>query len=179
MKGNFLKFGLKPLFVAVPAIMFANGALANSGDLTIIGSVSAQTCDISVTSASGGPVLSLDLGTVAASGFGSEVVFHLKPDTSNTACDTTNMNADVTWSGSDLGPNGIENGSGTATGTRALLKAKPFGALDQFITSANPTYTFLGPQMQGDGSLQFAAQLSAGSTAGTYSSTVSYTVSYN
>jgi len=179
MKGNFLKSGLKPLFVAVPTIMFTNGVLANSGDLTIIGSVSSTTCDISVTSASGGPVLSLDLGTVAASSSGSEVVFHLQPDTSNAACNTTNLNADVTWSGSNLGPNGIENGSGTATGTRALLKAKPFGALSQFITSANPTYTFLGPQMQGDGSLQFAAQLSAGSTAGTYSSTVSYTVSYN
>lgn len=171
------KSGLKSLFITIPAILLANTVQANSGSLNLVGAVNAVTCNISVESETGSPVTMIDLGTSAVDSAGQEVIFHLSPDTSDSNCDLTNLNAEVTWSGSNLGPQGIENGSGTATGSRALLKARPLGGAVE-ITSVEPSYQFLQNQMQPDSTLQFSAQLVAGSVPGTFASTVAYSVSY-
>lgn len=174
-----LKIGLKSLFITIPAILLANTVQANSGNLNLVGTVSAVTCNISVESVSGSAVTMVDLGTSAVDSAGQEVIFYLSPDVSDSNCDLTNLNADVTWSGSNLGPQGIENSSGTAEGTRALLKARPLGGAAVDITSAQPSHEFLQSQMHQDGSLQFSAQLVAGSEPGTFASTVAYSVSYH
>ncbi|TMX34089.1 hypothetical protein [Vibrio sp. Hep-1b-8] len=153
---------------------------ANQGQITLMGSVTTQTCELFVAGAdASGNVV--ELGVVPVNGVGSEVSFELKPDPTSPCASLTGANmlgADVTWGGSALSGEGIRNENGSAVGSVVELTAKP-AAGSTVINSLNPTVAFAASEATGAAaSMAFSAKLKAGATAGTYASTISYTVAY-
>ncbi|MGY5540878.1 hypothetical protein [Vibrio brasiliensis] len=169
------------LFLSLMSPAFFSNA--NTGDITLLGSVTEATCDIELSSAGVADSV-VQLGEVSTGATGAEVAFSLAPaagSTCATLTTTTAKAADVTWASASLTNAGVANGSGTATNVKAILKAKP-AAGTEVITATNPTVSFAASEASGpSASMNFTAQLDAsgsGATAGTFRATLAYSVAY-
>lgn len=163
------------LILMVMSAMSVN-ADDNSGELHFIGSVADVTCNIKVL-VGGVPNNTIQLGSMAADGTGATAVdFSLAPE--NAAC-LEKISANVGWQSILLTPEGLGNGSGTATG--AFIRLTAGNAANTVITANNQNATFSDP----DGIRRFdftvKLALSAGvvtATPGTVWATATYTVAY-
>lgn len=172
--------------VTLSLVLSPTFANANQGQITLLGSVTAATCNIEVSTA-GRTDSVIQLGEVSVGASGDEIGFTLAPaaDSPCAALDGTTGKelkaADVTWASATLTNAGIENASGTSTNVIAKLTAKPSTG-DALITSANPTTSFSEAESSGGSAgMDFTAQLdatNASATAGTYRAVVSYSVAY-
>ncbi|HIF9340928.1 TPA: fimbrial protein [Photobacterium damselae] len=161
--------------------VISGSALANTGTVNFIGSISDTTCDI-VGEQNGAQGSTVDLGAYTVAEVNSDstaiVDFSLagtKADGS--ACTLTDGQfADVTWTPASgaWDANGLQN-TGTATGAAVKLMDKdstPFSAVKDTVTYAAVDVA--------EGKLPFKAQLvkSGTATAGTVTASVKFAVAY-
>lgn len=168
---------MKKLIIAsaIAMTMTAGSAMASQGEVQFFGSVTSQTCDLAPEV--GGSVNKLiQLGTVSVGGEGKAVSFTLKAKDPANCTEADKLGAHISWVG-NLGTNGIENQTGTATGAHVVLQATNAAqGQDKPVTNANSTITFDQGKLA-DG-YQFTAKLKGGTEAGDYKSAVAYAVAY-
>ncbi|HDW0102403.1 TPA: hypothetical protein ACNG5Y_003056 [Escherichia coli] len=155
--------------------MAALGDKGSHGEVQFVGTVAAATCDIVVNE--GGVVSDLiQFGTVNK-GATSEKNFSVK--FADPTCADALTKAHFQWSSPNFSTQGIENQSGSATGSWVELKAVSGTNTTtdvNAITSTNNKVTFnITTAANGFG---YKAKLNAGQTAGTFETAAAYTVTY-
>ncbi|MEJ3966559.1 hypothetical protein [Citrobacter braakii] len=178
MKKTLLAVSVLSLMAASASVFAAD---AGVGTVQFVGTVNSTTCDIVMDndgSITGGNYI--DLGSATVSSVSALKRFSLKAKATDGGPPGCSAIADsavvtVTWSGGSFGEGGLDNATGTATGTVAIIRA--FGPT-QSLTSINKVDTTTGAILKGTG-LIYGVQLSAGTTPGTYASSAAYTVAYN
>ncbi|HEI2424038.1 TPA: fimbrial protein [Escherichia coli] len=168
------------LVSALAMAMFATGVnAAQNGQITFLGAVTQDTCDLS-PEVNGAGANQIDLGTVKIGASGTPIDFKLVKNSvpSNTCAGITSGKiATVSFMG-NLTSQGVENQGGTATGAYAVLIAKNAQTPNSEIKAGQDAVTFDATKLNSDG-FQFSAELKPGQTAGDFRSVVSYAVAYN
>ncbi|EDV7203288.1 fimbrial protein [Salmonella enterica subsp. enterica serovar Bredeney] len=170
----------KSILSAVIVLSALGGAALNAnaanGEVNFIGAVTATTCDL--TPEVGGSISNMvQLGTAGTSSDATAVEFVLKPDASQSGCNSlieSNV-AQISWGG-QFNATGLENQGGTATDAWVQLtsvNAKTPGN----ITSSALTSEFAGDKIKSEGA-KFKAVLKGGSTPGDYKSAAAFVVAY-
>ncbi|MEF1207090.1 fimbrial protein [Photobacterium damselae] len=162
-------------------VVISGSALANTGTVNFIGSISDTTCDI-VGEQGGAQGSTISLGTYTVADVNGDTTgiidFSLAGTKSDgSACALADGGfADITWTPASgaWDANGLQN-TGTATGAAVKLMDKdsvPFSAVRDTVTYAAADAV--------EGKLPFKAQLvkSGTATAGTVTSSVKFAVAY-
>ncbi|MEJ3966566.1 hypothetical protein [Citrobacter braakii] len=177
MKKTLLAVSVLSLMAASASVFAAD---AGVGVVQFVGTVNTTTCDIVMDndgSITGGNYI--DLGSATVSKKGTLKHFSLKAKATDGGVPGCSAIADdalvtIAWSGGTFTAAGLDNATGTATGTVAEIKDSDGLSL----TSSNKVSTTRGSTLKDTG-LIYDVQLSAGTTPGTYASTAAYTVAYN
>ncbi|GKX64275.1 fimbrial protein [Pragia fontium] len=166
------------LGVIISGSLFSGYALANTGEVQFIGSVTSETCDIDTEI--GGLVKStIDLGTMTTSDTkGKEVAFSLVPRSEECLKKTSGT---VGWQSAGFTNSGLANMKGTAGGVSILLTAVNSKTPNQTVTYNSQNVEF-GDGAKAIGNMEFKAQMVATSgqtlTEGTVISSATYAVAY-
>ncbi|MCT6116160.1 fimbrial protein [Escherichia coli] len=160
-------------------IMSGTVAHAASSEVTFLGAVNAQTCDLSTSV--GGTVQSnqvVQLGTVQSGQTGSQVDFAMMPtNPTNPGCQGLDSKTiTISWASSALNATGFGATSGAATDAVVLVKsvnAKKPGA----VNANTSTVEFEGAKLATEG-LKFNAALKGGTIEGDFKSVASFAVAY-
>ncbi|MEG0210546.1 fimbrial protein [Hafnia sp.] len=172
---------MKKLAIAtlVMGIMASGTALANTGSVQFIGSVSDTTCNIS-PEINGVQTNTIELKNMLSTDVnGVEVAFKLVPDTK--AC-LDKTSAVVGWQSSGFNSMGLVNMKGSATGASIKLVAVNAKAANTPITGNMQNIEF-GNGTDAIGAFEFKAQMSrtdaaVAPTAGSVISSAAYAVAY-
>ncbi|PLC63470.1 hypothetical protein B9P82_13310 [Citrobacter sp. L55] len=179
MKKTLLAVSVLSLMAASASVFAADAGL---GTVQFVGTVNSTTCDIVMDndgSITGGNYIDLGSATVGNKGALKHFTMKAKATDGGTpGCSAIHDAAVVaiTWSGGTFTAAGLDNATGTATGTVAEIKDSNGGGVS--LTSSNKVSTTTGAILKGTG-LIYGVQLSAGTTPGTYASSAAYTVAYN
>ncbi len=179
MLNNISAFKLSAMAALIGGSMLTTPALANVGTVHFIGSVTDVTCDITAVTDDGTETSVIDLGTMETTAAeGAEVNFTLA-SRDGTSCDVSSLEeADITWSGATLTPQGLSNINGTAQGVHIALKS---GGTDINSNNQTATVTLNGTPktFSAPHSAKIVATGGAGSaTAGTVESNAVFAVAF-
>ncbi|HEI6731323.1 fimbrial protein [Yersinia enterocolitica] len=160
-----------------------------SQDVTFTGSVTAVTCDLTITGegANGSLPNQVALGTAKVGEKAQPVEFVFKPSQvagNQDACDAMqdSNKASITWFGSTFDGKALTNASGSATGAYVELMAKNADADDsgKVVTASGTEHKFPASYLKTGGEgLKYTAQLDAtGAQAGSVETVARYAFSY-
>ncbi|MBE0398010.1 fimbrial protein [Citrobacter amalonaticus] len=176
------KLILGSAIVAVLGVASNAMAAPNTGTVNFIGTVSSATCEIAIKDSAGANLTNVNLGVLASSSAddGAEVQFKLVPQ--DQAC-LEKTGANVSWSASTLGDNGIGN---TANGgTNAWLRLAATNAAetgDDAVVKLGHTsfnYTVAAGIQSFDYSAKLMRPTNGNMTAGQFAASATYVVTYS
>ncbi|HAM3643303.1 TPA: hypothetical protein IBK98_005151 [Escherichia coli] len=182
----------KKIIASVVALGMVSGvaqAAAPEHDVTFTGSVTAVTCDLTITGegVNGRLPNQVDLGTAKVGEMSKPVEFIFKPSQvsgNQESCDKmvgTNK-ASITWFGSTFDGTALTNASGSATGAYVEIKATNADATDKdkVVATSGTEHKFPASLLANGGEgLKYSAQLNAkGASAGSVETVARYAFSY-
>lgn len=182
----------KSIIASVIALGMVSGvaqAAAPQQDVTFTGSVTAVTCDLSITGegANGSLPNQVALGTAKVGEKAQPVEFIFKPSQvagNQAACDQMQdgNKASITWFGSTFDGTALTNASGSATGAYVEIKATNADGSDnnKVVKASDTEHKFPAALLKTGGEgLKYSAQLDAtGAQAGSVETVARYAFSY-
>lgn len=171
---------MKVIKLSAIAAVIAASSSSYAADVDFSGTVSAITCNASVTQNGVAVNGAINLGTVAPGTTGSDVAFELSPDLTQAGCSglTSTNTVKTTWSGAFNATGLTASASSAASDAKVLLTTVNASSTAQSdVVSGGLVKEFAGDVFKANGA-KFKAKLVGGTQTGSFASTATYTMSY-